>query len=397
MARRGDGAAPALVWFRDDLRLADNPALHDAAHAGAPLVALFGLEEIRGTPGRGAASLWWLHHSLRALASDLEARDVSLVLRRGDPADIVPEIASALGAATVFWNRRYGPAGQRDAVLAEALGRDGIAVRESAANLLHDPDRLTTKGGGPYRVFTPFWRALSATFPPRPPLPAPATLDAATHALKSDRLDDWALLPSGPDWAGGLRETWEPGEAGAARRLEHFLDGKIDRYADGRDRPDAELTSGLSPHLHFGEISPIQIWHAVDRNGSVGNGGGNASKFLSEIGWRDFSYHLLEHKPDLGATNFNAKFDSFPWVADDDALAAWQRGLTGYPIVDAGMRQLWQCGWMHNRVRMITASFLIKDLMIDWRAGAAWFWDTLVDADPANNSASWRPPEEAHP
>ncbi len=382
-----DADSPALVWLRDDLRLSDNPALHAATRGGRPVVVLFVLEEVAdGHRERGAASLWWLHHSLAKLAESLRERGAELVLRRGDPARILPEVARSAGASAVFCNRRYGRAGQRDREIADSLRGDGVEFEILSANLLHDPDSLLTKGGGPYRVFTPFWRALAAEGPPRAPLAAAGRLKQAEASVASDRLDDWGLLPTRPDWAGGLRETWEPGEHGAQKRLRRFLDSRLKNYAEGRDRPDRDDTSGLSPHLHFGEIGPVQVWHAVDRDET----GRNAEKFLSELAWRDFSYHLLEHHPALGEENYNAKFDAFPWVSDETALEAWQAGRTGYPIVDAGMRQLWHQGWMHNRIRMVVGSFLIKDLMIDWRRGAAWFWDTLVDADPANNAASWQ-------
>ncbi|ESR23522.1 cryptochrome/photolyase family protein [Lutibaculum baratangense] len=382
---RREGEA-AIVWLRDDLRLADNPALHEAARSGRPILVLFVLEEVGGEPSRGAASLWWLHHSLAALGGALEQRGVELVLRRGDPARVLPETAKACRAGRVYCNRRYGRAGRRDRDIAETLRDEGVELVLFSANLLHDPERLLTRSGTPYRVFTPFWKALAAEAPPRSPLPAPGRLEPAPDAPRGEDLADWHLLPTMPDWAGGLREAWEPGEHGGRERLRRFVESRLGNYAEGRDRPDRDDTSGLSPHLHFGEISPVQVWHAIDRHAT----GRNGEKFLSELAWRDFSYHLLDHSPDLGEANFNERFDAFPWDRNEKALEAWRTGRTGYPIVDAGMRQLWHQGWMHNRVRLIVGSFLVKDLMIDWRVGAAWFWDTLVDADPANNAASWQ-------
>ncbi len=372
---------PTIVWVRDDLRLADNPALTAAVELGAPIVVVYVLDE--ASPGRralGGASRWWLHHSLAALHASLDGH---LVLRRGPAERVIAELADNLDAGAVVWNRRYSSARDIDARLKERLRADGRQATSYHANLLAEPWTVTTGDGGPYRVFTPFWRAVSAR-PVRSPLSAPPLENVSWATAASDRLDDWALLPSRPDWAAGLRETWRPGEAGAHERLERFLADGLDLY-HRRDEPAVPATSRLSPHLRFGEVSPFQVWHAVEGRSA------NSPKFLSELGWREFSWHILYHWPDLATENFRREFDAFGWSAPDSAvLAAWHRGRTGVPLVDAGMRELWHTGYMHNRVRMVVASFLAKNLLIDWRVGERWFWDTLVDADEANNPASWQ-------
>ncbi len=313
------------------------------------------------------------------------------MLRRGAAAPIIANIAREIGASAVHWNESdiTGPAAvERD--VAAALERIGVAPHRFPGDLLVRPANLRNKEGRGLRVFTPFWkRVLSLGDPPRP-LPAPKTLKAA-QLVKSDDLASWNLEPTNPDWTGGLRETWTPGEAAAQARLKNFLDNGIKGYASLRDRPDHDGTSRLSPHLRFGEITPRQVWHAANfaaaqKPALVGDVG----KFLSELGWREFSRHLLFDHPKLADQNLQPSFDAFPWRRDAKTLRAWQRGLTGYPIVDAGMRQLWQTGIMHNRVRMVVASFLVKHLLIDWREGEKWFWDTLVDADPGSNPASWQ-------
>ncbi|MGN6462839.1 MAG: cryptochrome/photolyase family protein, partial [Pseudolabrys sp.] len=387
--RSAPAVAPAIVWFRDDLRLNDHPALTAAAKTGAPLVCLYVLDDnSRGLRSMGGAARWWLAQSLRALDEALREHGQRLVLRRGAAAEIVPKLAAEIGADRVHWNRRYDQPGRTvDANVINALKADGIGGSTFAGNLLAEPGTVTGKEGGP-KVFTPFWKRLRALEPGKP-LPAPRKL-AAPPDLRSDRLEDWALEPSHPNWARGFRDLWTPGETGARQRLRAFLKG-IAGYGSDRDRPDRDATSQLSPHLRFGEISVADIFHAArfaaDEHPAVSS---DIEKFLSELGWREFSYHLLYHHPTLATANLQQRFDDFPWRRDIKALHAWQRGLTGYPIVDAGMRQLWQTGWMHNRVRMVAASFLIKHLLLDWRRGEAWFWDTLVDADPANNPASWQ-------
>ncbi|ODT15245.1 MAG: deoxyribodipyrimidine photolyase [Kaistia sp. SCN 65-12] len=387
---------PALVWLRDDLRLADNPALlagcRDAAERGAPLVIVYGLDQIsEGIRPLGGATRWWLHHSLAALDRSLARGGQALILRHGPAEAVLPALAAETDAASVFWNRRYG-GGERavDASIKARLKADDIHVESFHANLLFEPWTVRTKGGDPFRVYTPFWKACGALGAPRVPLDAPALLPPPADGLASDALDDWSLLPTKLDWAAGLRETWHPGEAGAQDRLASFVASRLQRYATERDQPAVEASSRLSPHLRFGEVSPFQLWQRVAPE-LPGIDVADIDKFRSEIGWREFSWHLLFHQPDLATRNFQPRFDAFPWPpVDDKALAAWKEGRTGIPIVDAGLRELWQTGWMHNRVRMIVASFLVKNLLVDWRIGEAWFWDTLVDADAANNPASWQ-------
>jgi deoxyribodipyrimidine photo-lyase len=378
---------PIIVWFRRDLRLTDNPALAAAAATARPVIALYIRDEAGGRWAPGAASRWWLHGSLAALAKALKERGAPLILRAGTAEHVLKDMIEASGATAVFWNRCYAPhAIARDTTIKKALQGARIEAQSFNAALLFEPWTIKTKSGGPYGVFTPFWRACLAQPEPEKPKPAPKALTAFQEKLKSDALDEWALLPTKPDWTGGLSKTWTPGEAGAAARLQAFLADALDDYKTGRDRPDADGTSRLSPHLHFGEIGPRQVWHAVrSRPPSA-----SADTFLKELGWREFSHHLLYHHPKIADAPLRANFTEFPWRRDRKALTAWQRGRTGYPIVDAGMRQLWETGWMHNRVRMIVASFLIKHLLLPWQDGETWFWDTLVDADLANNAASWQ-------
>jgi deoxyribodipyrimidine photo-lyase len=382
--------APSIVWFRDDLRLADHPALNAGAKADA-LICLYVLDEqSAGLRPHGGASRWWLARSLRALDEDLRRLGQRLVLRRGQAAEVIPAVAKESGAQKVFWNRRYDRAGiaADDAVIA-ALKTLGVSGGTFPGNLLVEPGKIANKEGAALRVFTPFWKRVLSLGEPRNPLPAPKTLPRPVDGIACDRLEDWHLEPIKPNWAGGLRESWTPGESAARERLADFLDD-IRGYADNRDRPDKPSTSRLSPHLRFGEISAAEIFHAARFAADKDAPSRDIEKFLSELGWREFSWHLLHHFPDLATRNLQSRFDPFPWRSDDAALKAWQRGRTGYPIVDAGMRELWHTGWMHNRVRMVAASFLIKHLLIDWRRGEEWFWDTLVDADPANNAASWQ-------
>jgi len=342
----------------------------------------------------GGAARWWLDQSLRALDRDLRGRGASLTLQRGRATAIVPELAAECGAASVCWNRRYDQAGvAADAAVAEDLAARAIASESFPGTLLFEPGAVKTAAGLPFAVFTPFWRRARQLGEPRPPLRAPERIDGA-RAIPSETLGDWKLAPTAPDWAGGLRATWIPGEAGGRARAQAFLDTALAGYATLRDRPDRAGTSRLSAHLRFGEVSACQLWHAAhaarDARRDAQIAPGDVEKFLSELGWREFAYHLLHHHPDLATRNFQSRFDAFPWASDGPGLRAWQDGRTGYPIVDAGMRELWTTGWMHNRVRMIAASFLVKHLLLDWRLGESWFWDTLVDADPANNPAGWQ-------
>ncbi len=390
-------SASSLCWFRDDLRLADNPALA-AAVAGGPTLCLYVLDTGVDRRAPGGAARWWLSRSLSALADDIAARGGELLLMAGDPAELIPFVARESGVDRVFWNRRYEAAAiALDTRLKALLSGAGREVESFNAHLLNEPWQVTSKAGEPMKVFTPYWRAARALGEPAAPAAAPRRIEPlrppASLRRETVTLESLALEPTAPDWAGGMRDEWRPGEAGATERLSAFLAGALAGYGSGRNRPDYLSTSRLSPHLRFGEIGPRQIWHAVEaarQSGQAAGSAADAEKFLSEVGWREFAYHLLFHNPALATRNYNARFDDFPWRRDDPALRTWRRGLTGYPVVDAGMRELWTTGWMHNRVRMIVASFLIKHLLIDWREGEAWFWDTLVDADPANNAASWQ-------
>jgi len=385
---------PSIVWFRDDLRVKDHPALRAAVDDGAA-VALYVLdEESPGIRPHGGAAKWWLHHSLAALREELGALGIPLLLRRGPAEDVVRETATAIGAGALFWNRRYGEAERTVDAGIKAWGREaGLHVESFQASLLHEPWEVTTKTGGQYKVFTPFWRTLSAQeF--REPLAEPAKGHGYTGELPAyDELDSWHLLPVKPDWSGGLAEAWTPGPRAAHRRLAEFVDGGLADYKDGRDRPDRDGSSGLSPHLRWGELSPFEVWHALGSRRSQ-----SAAVFASELGWREFCWHQHFHNPRLATANLRTEFDRFPWAWPDPAghgsvdeeLRAWQQGLTGFPLVDAGQRQLWHMGWMHNRVRMVAASFLVKNLGIHWQLGEQWFWDTLVDADPASNPANWQ-------
>lgn len=380
-----------ILWFRKDLRLADNAALSTAVDEGFRILPLYIREpEHAGTGPLGAAQAWWLHHSLQALAEDLKAFGSKLILRSGSAAEVMGEVIATTGAKAVFWNRRYDPPGIAiDKALKASLIADGIDVRTFAGQILHEPTKLKTGAGGHFRVYTPFWKALDGAGEPPEPIPAPKAIAAPDRFPDSEALGSWALLPTKPNWAASFDGHWQPGEKGAEKRLAAFIKNGLKNYRSGRDLPASEHVSRLSPHLALGEISPFTVWHAT-RGLPESYPLEDIVHFRKELVWRDFSYHLLFHFPDLATKNWNAKFDAFPWREAPDLLHKWQRGQTGYPIVDAGMRQLWQTGWMHNRVRMITASFLIKDLLVDWRCGERWFRDTLVDADPASNAASWQ-------
>ncbi len=374
-----------LYLLREDLRTYDNPALNHACSNGEVLPVFIEPE------GLGGASKWWLHHSLVALMKSYHELGCPLVLRRGDPVSTVLQLVTEVGADQVVWNRIYSPAGiglgqELKAALAEA----GIPSKSFNGQLLIEPTKVLTQQQTPYKVFTPFWRACRAGLAPAQPIASPA-VKPIEDSVSSERLQDWALLPTRPDWSGGLADRWSPGEQGAQERWRTFLGGVINAYKDGRDVPSAQSTSFLSPHLAFGEISVRQIWHETlnaIQEGRVDETNGN--KFLSEIGWREFSRYLLVHFPEVIDRPFNPKYEAFPWQDNPDLLAAWQAGKTGYPIVDAGMRELWHTGYMHNRVRMITASFLTKHCLTHWQHGMEWFWDTLVDADIGNNTASWQ-------
>jgi deoxyribodipyrimidine photo-lyase len=381
----------SIMWFREDLRLTDNPALHAASAAGLPVCVFIRADRTKGIRPMGGAATWWLDKSLRALGDEISRRGGQLLLRTGDPLTVLRQLATETGATRIFWNRRYDLAEREaDAAVKTALRQDGFETESHNGRLLAEPWEIKTGSGGPYRVFTPFWKALKASYQPPQACPAPEIL--ANPGLESEDLESWGLHPSRPDWSTGFSDVWAPGETGARDRLQDFLDGPVANYADHRNRPDLEQsTSRLSPHLRFGEISPAQIWRAVTARIESGDIPEKpASVFLSEVGWREFSYVLLYHNPDLARVNYNPAFGAIPWRESESDYEAWCRGETGYPIVDAGMRQLWTTGWMHNRVRMIVASFLTKHLLIPWQKGEKWFWDTLVDADPASNAASWQ-------
>jgi deoxyribodipyrimidine photo-lyase len=380
-------ARAVIVWFRDDLRLTDHPALQAAANTGAPVICLFVLDEMSGLRPLGGAARWRLAQSLRALQASLQSVGSSLVLRRGAAAKLIPELAREIGADAVFWNEIAQAIANQVAVALEATGVD---ARILPGDLLAPPAAIRTKDGRGLRVFTPFWRRIMALGDPPAPVPAPKPLRPVT-GIESCSLESFGLEPTAPDWAGGLRRACQPGEQAARDRLTAFLADGVKGYASARDRPDRPGTSSLSPHLRFGEISPRQVWHAARFAAAERPAlAADIDKFLSELGWREFCRHLLFDESELATRNLQAFFDGFPWRRDGNALRAWQRGRTGYPIVDAGMRQLWQTGVMHNRVRMVVASFLVKHLMIDWREGERWFWDTLVDADAGSNPANWQ-------
>ena len=352
--------SPAIVLFRRDLRLADNPALNAACACGKPLILLYILEtHAPGSRALGRASNWWLDKSLQQFSADIQDRGGTLTLRSGDAGTILKTLVKQTRADTIFWNRRYDlPGRTRDTKLKSELTDAGTKVESFNGSLLTEPWTFQTGGGSYYKVFSPYWRRVQAGYEAPHALPAPETLN--TYETSSDRLADWNLHPTKPDWSTGFGPQWQPGEAGARKRLYSFLTGPVSDYQDHRNRPDIiNGTSGLSPHLAFGEIGPAQIWRAVMHQIQSGNADEkNAMIFLSEIAWREFSYVLLFHNPDLATANYNKGFNFMPWRDDEDAYTAWCKGRTGYPMVDAGMRQLWQTGWMHNRVRMIVASFL---------------------------------------
>lgn len=379
---------PTLIWFRNDLRLADHAALRAAIGGGRPVLPVFVLDEAAaGAWAPGGASRWWLHHSLAKLDAALARRGATLVLRRGSAVHEIPRLAKDVGATEVHTGGSALPWARRlDRQVADALAADGITFHRHRTMTLFNPAAIQTASGGRYGVFTPFARACLGGADLKAPEPAPRRIAGVT--APSDRLEDWALLPRRPDWAAGLRACWTPGEDGAHQRLRRFLAEGLEHYATHRDLPGVDGSSMLSPHLAFGEISPTQVWHAACEAGA--GGGKGLERFLNELLWREFSHYLLWFHPDMAEQPLRPAFARMPWRTDPASLRAWQRGQTGVPIVDAGMRQLWQTGWMHNRVRMIVASFLVKHLLLPWQSGAEWFWDTLVDADLASNSASWQ-------
>ena len=373
---------PSLVWLRRDLRLADQAALAAAASAG-PVIPVYILDDETPKHRRmGGASRWWLHHSLVALDAALRGKDSRLILRRGRCEDVLADLYDETGAGAIHALHHYEPWWRN----AERAVARRLPLHLHNGNFLAPPGSVISGSGNPYRIFTPFWRALLGRMPTAAPVAAPSCLAAPDLWPESDVLVDWGLLPDKPDWAKGFREEWIPGEDGAHQRLDDFADHAA-AYDSARNLPSQEGSSRLSAHLHFGEISPATIWHRLTA------GGRYPETYLRELGWRDYAQNVILQFPDYGVRPAKEAFDGFAWRTGAEAkadLAAWQQGRTGYPIVDAGMRQLWKTGWMHNRVRMIAASFLIKHLLIDWREGEQWFWDTLVDADYGSNATNWQ-------
>lgn len=386
-----------LVWFHRDLRLTDNPALYRAVERGEPVVPMFIWAPDESSDwAPGGAHRWWLHESLSSLHDSLRDKASRLILRPGPSREALLDLIEETGADAVYWNSRHTPTlRQRDDEIRSLLEEKGLIVKQFASRLLHDPDAVRTTSDGPYHVFSPFWRKLQQTLEVDDPLTVPRMGEQTAPPSWPDSasLDEFDLTPieqDGVDWADRMRVFWTPGEAAALDRLTAFIDHDLLDYASARNRPDQDGSSRLSPRLHFGEISPRQVWSEVKdwvNNGAMKDA---ADSYLSEIGWREFAYHILHHYPDLPNDPLKTKFKDFTWTSDQEALNRWQRGQTGFPIVDAGMRQLWALGWMHNRVRMIVGSFLTKDLLLPWQEGERWFWDTLVDGDLASNAMNWQ-------
>lgn len=378
----------ALVWFRQDLRLLDNPAFLEACSTHERIIALYILD--RETSLLGDAQSWWLHHSLVSLSNSLNKVGLSLVLKQGNSCELILNLVKECAVDSVYWNRCYEPLTiERDKKIKSLLSHQGVHVQSSNGSLFNEPWTIENKSGNFFKVFTPYWKHCLRTM--SVPYETIFSHKPKNVPVVSDQVGDWDLLPQKPNWAAGFAQYWQPGETGAQIKLNEFIDNQLKDYKIQRDIPSMNATSRLSPHLHFGEISPWTIWRAIEvARLDTACDLQSADRFMSELGWREFSYYLLYHFPQLPKSNFKTEFDKFPWHEDDVALKCWQQGKTGYPIVDAGMRELWQTGYMHNRVRMIVASFLTKDLLIDWRLGADWFLHTLLDADLANNSASWQ-------
>ena len=392
--KRSTATASSILWIRLDFRVVDNPALVAALQRGAPVIPLFiGSTNEEGEWSAGGASQWWLHQSLCSIDLSLRQLGSQLTVRSGPTLETLRNVIHETGASAVFWNRRYEPAIiARDKRIKESLRADGITAESFNAALLNEPWEIQNKSGKPFQVFTPFWKHCLTKPDPDEPLPAPTLIPAPAQFPKSLTIDSLGLQPR-INWTSGIKAAWQPGEAGARAALKRFLQDAFENYSETRNRPDKVGTSRLSPHLHFGEISPRQVWHglraeAVKRGWPVERWRG--SQFLAEVGWREFAHHLLFHFPHTPTEPLRPDFKRFSWRKDAPWLKAWQKGQTGYPIVDAGMRELWETGWMHNRVRMIVASFLVKDLLLSWQDGARWFWDTLVDADLAQNTLGWQ-------
>ncbi|MCL4104498.1 UNVERIFIED_CONTAM: hypothetical protein GTU68_047460 [Idotea baltica] len=385
--------SPIIFWYRQDLRVQDLPGLAAAAATGRPIIPCYVLDE--KSPGEwkvGAASRWWLHHSLCSLATDLSSLGGQLILRRGEALQTLSELAQQTGAQDIYCTRMYEPwATELESRLHRHFDSSGINFKRFGGALLFEPETISNLSGLPYKVFTPFWRRCRAAPEVATPKSLPDSLIWGDKKTSGDALQDWNLCPQSPDWAAQWTEQWTPGSDGANEKLKIFLQQGINNYSEGRNHPDLNCTTHLSPHLHYGEISPREIWHTVRHTAaSQPQLEAEVDKFLSELGWREFSHHLMHHFPTIPEQAFKEVFRRFPWMADEEKLYAWQMGQTGYPMVDAGMRELWHTGYMHNRVRMIVASFLTKHLLIHWRKGADWFWDTLLDANLANNSSGWQ-------
>ena len=376
---------PVLLWFRRNLRLSDNAALNAAVESGCPVIPVY----IEDSQDRGSASRWWLHHSLSSLDSDLRQLGSSLLIRSGEPQQILAELAVQTGARALYYARRYEPESRRQEEDIAASLADRVEIEAFDDSFLHSPETVLTQAGTPYRVFTAFWKEASGRGEPGFPVAAPESLRAPDQLPETMPIGELGLLTVAPERASRYAETWTPGEAGGLQRLDD-IESILSDYATLRDRPDHDATSRLSPHLCFGEVSVRQLWHAARQLEMTSQSAKGGEAWRRQLYWRDFSSYMLFHFPTLPSKPLREEFEHFPWSSDETLLQTWQRGMTGYPIVDAGMRQLRETGWMHNRVRMIVASFLVKDLFVPWQAGADWFLDTLVDADLANNSASWQ-------
>lgn len=385
--------SPVIVWIRKDLRLSDNPALFYAAKQSSSVIPVYiWAPQEEGKWGMGGAQQWWLHHSLEAFSQSLIKNGITLIIQRGKSSTVLADLAQQTGARAVFWNKAYEPAEKvRDAQVADALHLNGIETTQCEVQLLHDPTRVLTGSGTPYKVFTPFWRKIAAHLVISAPLGIPEIpeMPATYTSINSLHINELELLPK-LSWADGFHGMWTPGEGTALGRLRTFLNQNIDEYNTKRDFPFIDGTSLLSPHLHFGEISPRTVWEEITHGNLDARSDDLKAPYLRQLIWREFSYHLIHHFPHTAEQNLRSRFDHFPWSRSQEKLLSWQKGETGYPIVDAGMRQLWHTGWMHNRVRMIVASFLTKHLLTHWLEGAKWFWDTLVDANLPNNTMGWQ-------
>ncbi|MGI4851022.1 MAG: cryptochrome/photolyase family protein [Janthinobacterium lividum] len=378
-----------LLWLRQDLRLQDNQALQQACLRNLPIIPLYILDTTTSKPwAMGGAQQWWLHHSLISLGKSFEEKGLKLILRRGNPLEILKDVLKETQASALYWNRCYQPYTiERDRALKTHFKQVGIEVESFNSFLLFEPWTILTYKKEPIRVYRYFWKACLKNKTPDPPVEVPNTLLPFAGNVASDQLQDWNLLPK-ISWDVGFGQEWQPGEQGAQSRLSEFVEtNALVNYRQDRSRPDYHGSSKLSPHLHFGEIGPRQIWSRIHQLGESSSG---AKKYLREIGWREFCAYLLYHFPTFPDQPFQSKFTKIKWQHSQESLTCWQKGCTGYPIVDAGMRQLWYTGWMHNRVRMIMASFLCKHLLVDWTYGEKWFWDTLVDADLASNAINWQ-------